>query len=326
LHKVGGSVSRQISITCARLILTQNMKHMILKTFIIATTAFSLLIASCGNPGTGEGETIPVDSILPDELGDKEKKGMEYMEAFRGEFLLCKKDKDGYYLQMPCMNYEPRITIGEYGASEGEWYIAVELFHVEEYEVQEAKHTPEGVVILTTDIAHNIDVEFILSEDKPGIFKMDGVSYADGEYLIYKEAMSNYPTRLCDDVETIMDMVSDSWIPLNEREDGSFFIHEECMYGSGSISFDKDGSAVHFSGGGDQMSYSITDMNMSGGAVNITYFDDMNQEDGTLTIENLMDSKSVIKGTSGWIITEYYVPGHLMEEYEVVEEEPCDDY
>lgn len=227
---------------------------------------------------------------------------------------------------MPCQNYEPRVLIGEYGASDGIWYIGVELFHVNEYEVQEAKYTPEGVVILATDVNNEEEVEITLMEDEEGIFKMGGITFSEGEYLIYKEAMSNYPTRICTDVETIMDMLAHAWIPLQEREDGSFYIFEECMYGSGSIDIDEDGSMLSFSGGGDQMSYDITGMNMTGGVVNIAYFNNESGEEDTLSIYNLLDIKSAITSKSGWFTSEYFVPEHLVDEFEVVAEEPCDDY
>lgn len=71
---------------------------MILKTLIGAAAAFALLIVSCGSPSDDDNADNPVDSIIPDDLSEPGRKGMEYMDAFRGDFVLCKKDKNGYYL------------------------------------------------------------------------------------------------------------------------------------------------------------------------------------------------------------------------------------
>jgi hypothetical protein len=312
----------------------------------IVSVAITLLLLSCGSDkATEQKETIEFDSTElvsnAEQIPiDNVTKGVEHLRGITGDYIFLKKEKDNFYRFDPCVSVETELLIGNYAGSPETWYFGENYSYTREdksesrqYDISKAYANNGEITIKAIEDYNNeenLTTTFKLTPtNNEKVWHLSDLEHGpDGRYITLEEYKDNFEIIACSNIELILQEIPLSYTPLTEMREGEiegeWVFYEECHYGTGGFNIDKTGDYIHFSGGGDGVSYGITELKKLNDKLTITFRDDFSEETQQLIIEKIFDDYSVINGNLGWIISPRYVSDKSQGDFYTVTE-PCDD-
>ena len=298
---------------------------------LFLSTSLSLL--SCTSEKTSEQE---ISSKMEENMDNKSTKGVEHLVKVEGDYIFLQKEKDNFYRFDASELIEKELLIGNYASPTEIWYIGeiyVDSKDDKQYDISKAYANSEEIIIKginNYDNEENLTTTFMLSStNNENVWHLSDLEHEPkGRFITLKEHKDDFEIMPFTDMAIILKSIPLSFTPLTEMTEGEiegeWVFYEECHYGTGGFSISETGDYIHFSGGGDGTSYSITEMEKLENDVTITFKEDFSEGTQQLTIENIYADYSTIKCNLGWIVSSRYVSDKSQGDFYTVTE-PCDE-